>query len=149
MKIIDLLNKIAKGEEVPKKIAIQNDVLIYNEDEILNLQDCYYMADEEDATWKIWAYELNDEVEIIEEETEEIIEVCGSLFTKSEYDKLAYSEEEKKIPEKIDNLIGYDIQQFDDLKEYVEITTNDLFGKVNKVIDKVNQVIDYLKSKGE
>ena len=70
MKVIDLLNKIANGEEAPKKIAIQNEVLIYNEDEILNLQDCYYRVDEEDATWRIWAYKLNDKVEIIEEEKE-------------------------------------------------------------------------------
>lgn len=76
MKIIDLLNKIANGEEVPKKIAIQNEVLIYNEDEILCLQDCYYIADDEDATWKIWAYKLNDEVEIIEEEKKIPEKIC-------------------------------------------------------------------------
>jgi len=64
-------------------------------------------------------------------------------------DTVEIIEEEKKIPEKLDHLIGYDIQQFDDLKEYVEITTNDLFGEVNKVIDTLNQLIDYLKSKGE
>jgi hypothetical protein len=64
-------------------------------------------------------------------------------------DEVEIIEEEKKIPEKLDHLIGYDIQQFDDLKEYVEITTNDLFGKINKVIDTLNQLSDYLKSKGE
>ena len=72
---------------------------------------------------------LNDEVEIIDE-----VEIL---------------EEPKGIPEKIDHLIGYDIRQFDDLKEYVEITTNDLFGKVNKITDILNQVLDYLESKGE
>ena len=68
MKIIDLLNKIANGEEVPKKIKIGYDVLIHNEKYNLFLQDYYYMTDEENATWKIWAYRLNDEVEILEEE---------------------------------------------------------------------------------
>ena len=63
--------------------------------------------------------------------------------------KKSVVEEPKGIPEKLDHLIGYDIQQFDDLKEYVEIATNDLFGKVNKIIDTLNQVLDYLKSKGE
>ena len=58
-------------------------------------------------------------------------------------------EEPKGIPEKIDHLIGYDIRQFDDLKECVEITTNDLFGKVNKITDILNQVLDYLESKGK
>lgn len=69
---------------------------------------------------------LNDEIEIL--------------------DKI---EEEKKIPEKEDELIYYNIQDFDDLKEYVEITTNDVFGKINKIINKQNEIIDYLKSKGE
>lgn len=68
MKVINLLNKIANGEEVPKKIAIQNKVLVYNEDEILNLQDCYYMNDDEDATWQIWDYKLNEKVEILDDE---------------------------------------------------------------------------------
>lgn len=68
MKVIDLLNKIANGEEVPKKIVIKNVELIYNEDLILNLQDCYYKSNVENATWDIWAYQLNEEVEIIEEE---------------------------------------------------------------------------------
>ena len=31
MKIIDLLNKIAKGEEVPKKIDYNREIFIYNE----------------------------------------------------------------------------------------------------------------------
>lgn len=82
MKTIDLLNKIANGEEVPKKIAIQNDVLIYNEEnKILFLQDYYYMNDVKDETWKIWAYSLNDEVEILDNEDEDIEELpiwCSS-----------------------------------------------------------------------
>ena len=51
--------------------------------------------------------------------------------------------EDKKI-EKLDYLIGYNIQLFDDLKEYVEITTNDLFRKTNKIINKINEIIDRL-----
>jgi hypothetical protein len=121
IKIIDLLNMISKGEEVPKKIK-------YN-DKIFICDGFYYIY--ENKTFNeynrleefiSYSSDLNDEVEIVEE---------------------------NKIPEKLDHLIGYDIQQFDDLKEYVEITTNDLFGKVNKVIDTLNGVIDYLKSKGE
>lgn len=50
-------------------------------------------------------------------------------------------EKDKKI-EKLDHLIGYDIRQFEDLREYIEITTNDLFGKTNKIIDKINEIID-------
>jgi len=106
MKIIDLLNKIANGEEVSKKIAIQNEVLIYNEGEILNLQDCYYMADDEDATWKIWAYELNEEVEILEEE--------------------------KKIPEKLHHC--YTSTDNEDIKFLIK-NINEFVDKYNELLD--------------
>ena len=145
MKIIDLLNKIANGEEVPKKIAIQNKVLIYNEDEILNLQDCYYMVDDEDATWEIWAYELNDKVEILEEEPRNI-NMCGSWLTKSEYDKFVKGEEEKKMPEKLEEfdiqgleVSGYSMTQAEYLLE-------DGIRENRKMI---NWILDYLKSKGD
>lgn len=81
---------------------------------------------------------LNDEVEILEEEPRDI-EVCGSWFTKSEYDKLAHSEEKKKIPEKLDVL--------------VEVMSLDKIGALTNEIGEIqrrfNQLIDYLKSKGE
>lgn len=110
MKIIDLLNKIANGEEVPKKIAIQNKVLVYNEDEILNLQDCYYMNDE-DATWKIWAYELNDEVEILDEnEEKELPEKLHHCYMESE------NEEIKFIIQNINDLAD----KYNDLLDYLE-----------------------------
>lgn len=58
MKVIDLLNKIANGEEVPKKIKIKQ--WEYNiEDENLEYE-LFDRLFEED-------FELNDEVEILEE----------------------------------------------------------------------------------
>ena len=120
MKIIDLLNKIANGEEVPTIILFNS--YKYRFDKI----DRVYRNIRGNSTLgeinELDLY-LNDEVEIIEEE--------------------------KGIPEKEDELIRYNIQEFDNLKEFVEITTNDVFGKINKVIDKLNVVIDYLKSKGD
>lgn len=81
--------------------------------------------------------------------TEEIIEECKNAIDQIiEFEEIL-DDEEKGLPEQLDHLIGYDIQQFDDLKEYVEITTNDLFGEVNKVIDTLNQLSDYLKSKAK
>ena len=124
MKIIDLLNKIANGEEVPYAIK----------------WGCH------DFRWFVYEYKAKGELG--EPTLLDYLAQCPQMLNDKiiTFDKI---EEEKKIPEKIDHLIGYDIQQFDDLKEYVEITTNDLFGKINKVIDTLDNLIDYLKSKGE
>ena len=65
IKVIELLNKIANGEEIPKKIKFKNIIFILNSsnayateksaEEILNFI-CYNFSD------------LNEEVEIIEDE---------------------------------------------------------------------------------
>lgn len=62
IKVIDLLNKIANNEEVPKKIMFDAWLYIYDEEE-----KTYY--DEEDRTlWQSYNFKiLTDEVEIIEE----------------------------------------------------------------------------------
>jgi len=128
MKIIDLLNKIANGEEVPKKIIF--DGTYWNRK--IGEKNVYYVDENNVLELFIYLFRhnltltLNDEVEIIE-------------------DKI----EEKKIPEKLDHFIGYDIDQFDNLKEFTDIITNDLVFKTNQVIDTLNQVIDCLKSKGD
>ena len=61
MKIIDLLNKIANGEEVPKKIKYHDAIFTLREE-----KDDYINA----YTWftnEIGFNNLNDEVEIIKE----------------------------------------------------------------------------------
>ena len=64
IKIIDLLVKIAKGEEVPKKIKYENDIYIHAGNY------CYY-CDETNLILsdRLFAEysKLNDEVEMIEE----------------------------------------------------------------------------------
>jgi hypothetical protein len=67
MKVIDLLNKIANGEEVPKKIK-------YNDIEYTHI-DNYCYADENSRllSYEIYAeqHRLNDEIEIIEDTPKE------------------------------------------------------------------------------
>ena len=99
MKVIDLLNKIANGEEIPNKITIRNNTLIYNKDHLLNLQDYYYMDDEEDATWKIWWYDLNDEVEIIEKDKE--IKKLPPSF----YENACLTKQDRDVANKINEII--------------------------------------------
>jgi hypothetical protein len=73
MKIIDLLNKIAKGEEVPKKFRYDDEVFVYRKNDyqyehgnISFFRDyCSPIYDLEDCLST-----FNKEVEIIEEEKE-------------------------------------------------------------------------------
>ena len=132
MKVIDLLNKIANGEEY------RNCNLIWH-----SKITGQHMKENIDAGTFIYEslfykdITLNDEVEILEEEPRDI-EVCGSLFTKSGYDKLTHSEEEKKIPEKLD--------------KYADVSGDLACGwsfAEKKLKDKIDEIIDYLKNKGD
>lgn len=121
MKIIDLLNKIANGEEVPQKIKVGNKIYNYEKFNI-GKGDNYFTAEWEevkgyrisyDGTYyylEIRDYNLNDEVEILEEE--------------------------KKIPEKLTAISNFD-----------EITITYPSNEI--LMNKINSIIDYLKSKGE
>ena len=75
IKVIDLLDKIANGEEVPKKIKYKGDILKYDED----IKD--YMGISKTGSGSFFNYLFvnnatdkfnNDEVEIIEESEQEI-----------------------------------------------------------------------------
>ena len=106
MKIIDLLNRIAKGEEVPKKIKINNIVYEYRGymycTEKANYQDI------EDYLFGKWNFNiLNDEVEIIEEvedkEYEDIEEL--NLDTDELLKKVVITAQDYVIEDKINALI--------------------------------------------
>ena len=78
MKIIDLLNKIANGEEMPEKIRYYNTLYYWdveNKDYRDNLNESF-------RAYHDFLTILNDEIEIIEEKTHKI---CGTWFTESEY----------------------------------------------------------------
>ena len=65
MKVIDLLNKIANGEEVPKKIKFEDYIYEYNikEEDYYNEKYCDGILD----SIALFS-QLNDEIEILEEE---------------------------------------------------------------------------------
>ena len=85
MKVIDLLVKISKGEEVPKEIKIENDELYFSKykntyvfEDGGNLNWCYYVTNKS----------LTDEIEIIEEEKEiEEIKMIGCNMEIDLFDK--------------------------------------------------------------
>lgn len=76
IKIIDLLNKIANGEELPKKIKYKCDIYVIGED-VCN-KDAKYINEKKDDDgytrylFQDWILDviLNDEVEILDEEDE-------------------------------------------------------------------------------
>lgn len=127
MKIIDLLNKIANGEEVPKKIRVHYRVFekYLNHNAYLNTEDeenYKYLTDlprlfDDDRDW------LNEEVEIIEEQ--------------------------KKIPEKLPYYSMEKIQKAKNKDEWHEERISLLEKRVNDLHIKMNDLLDYLKSKGE
>ena len=92
MKIIDLLNKIANGEEVPKKIKYKEKIFIY----CSNTRK--YYNENIDLFLEFYSGELlNDEVEIIEEQQDidiqkldENIKYCN-IIEHSENEKILFN----------------------------------------------------------
>lgn len=67
MKIIDLIQKIANGEEVPKKIKYHNDIHILQKSNSTKPLNFYYCKESHCHLFgTFYNYDLNDEVEIIE-----------------------------------------------------------------------------------
>ena len=103
MKIIDLLNKIAKGE-IPKRIIYDDKQWTYDE----KIED-YITYDDSRIDWKYTIMEyINDEIEIIEEDKK--IEKLPNVFGISEYkdvEQLAWEVEKRynEIVHKFDELI--------------------------------------------
>lgn len=134
MRIIDLLVKIANGEEVPKKIKYKSFILERTESsEVKRL----YVDEQGMYFPEYYSFDLNDEVEIIEEEPRDI-EVCGSLFTKSECDKLAGIKEDKKIERIGANNYKWNYKY--DIKTPQAVVDN-----LELVRQKINEIIDYLE----
>lgn len=98
-------------------------------------------------------YEELVEMGLVKEEPRDI-EVCGTWITKTEYDKLAHCEEEKKIPTLNDIRESYGLPRIEEKKIPEKlpktVTDNACSSKDMRLIAiTINQLIDYLKSKGE
>ena len=127
MKVIDLLNKIANGEEVPRKIKYNKKIYEWKE------YDCGYQKKEKIDWIKEWGY---------------VAEVNRTYFYlkhcfKNLNDEVEIIEEEKKIPEKLE----YEVK-FEKGELVINGFTFDYEQKL-QIIITINEIIDYLKSKGE
>ena len=138
MKVIDLYNKIANDEKLPKKIKYKNCIF-----ENRFVVDYWCKETETCLDRLILMQNLNDEVEIVEEKKEKNFTGWKVYQDGIEVFSVEHSaEEEKKIPEK---LIPTSLKGIDNLDEKIEIAHIDTIS----VIDTVNEIIDYLNNKGD
>lgn len=129
MKVIDLLNKIANGEDVPAKIKFRNNIFRYT--------GCSYYCDAMCTTlFNIYNFSiLNEKVEIIKDK--EMCHKCGKY--PCEYNQtycefcLGISEEDKKIEK-----IG--VNHLQTIKKWKRAKV--LGNKINEIIDKINKLED-------
>lgn len=129
MKIIDLLNKIANVEELPKKIYCFNREFY--------LKGNTYFGDTFTLMHYIQEEDLNNEVEILEEEKkipEKHINNYGDLIILGQQDN--WLEPTIETDQKINA----------QLNPYVFEAINENFKDIE---NKIYEIIDYLKSKGE
>ena len=105
MKVIDLLNKIANGEEVPKKIKFDNKYW----NRICSEKYPYYVNDNDSDLFiyffrKNLTFSLNDEVEIIEEHNEEPQE---HKIPEKIKDKYCSQISKVKLAQKVNEILDY------------------------------------------
>lgn len=128
MKIIDILNKIVNGEEVPKKIKINGYIYEYQGDD-------YLYIDKNNDNHEYWLFSdsYTNKFQWLD------------VFLKTEVEII---EEEKKIPEKID--VWYDPIKDTKLERHDTDTSIEILAAMcDDLKDKYNEILDYLKSKGD
>ena len=120
MKIIDLLNKIANGEETPKKIKYKNE--IYERYQNITINNLYYYQVPNKCKFLIdqlsLASDLLDEVEIIEEPKK--IEKISWSEKKSLAGELTANEKQNILArrtEKLKSSLNELIDEINNLKE--------------------------------
>ena len=108
IKIIDLLNKIANGEEVPKKIKYKNEIYILNKN-TETIDDLYRLGHNEGIDWLSHInITLHDIVEIIEEQQDidiQSIEEMNLSSTPTKYEVILHKlvQAVKQLDNKINN----------------------------------------------
>ena len=172
MKIIDLLNRIANGEELPKKIKYEGDIWELNTlENTYDNGECCLFEDYIDKKYLITDV-LNDEVEIIEEDKKDKdkdkeieIYINGEKIELFDYEPLKqgeyfYKENGKWYVHKLKN-VSKIIEEDKKIKklpyyDYKEITSENNRDKfiekllekhdkrLNDYHEKIDEIIDYL-----
>ena len=105
IRVIDLLNKIANGEEVPKRVKYKGIIFENKDGDLLNDINCSLFEHRSCGVEKLLPM-LNDEVEIIEEE-KKIPEKLGEYADVSGDLACDWTFGEKKLKDKINEIIDY------------------------------------------
>ncbi|MBR6689739.1 MAG: hypothetical protein IKL65_00210 [Bacilli bacterium] len=154
MKIIDLLNKIAKGEMIGTKFEYENDYFMVGDSGQINrytnesFKEIEYPYDNLGSDYD----SLNDEIEIIEDVQPIIVNMTESEYM--EYLDWRNEQEFEPFKEEIDKINYYQKNKTEfqvDYKEDGEIKHFCLNKKQRYFADKVNELIDEVNKlkKGE
>lgn len=150
MRIIDLLNKIANGEEVPKTIKYKDEIRQYVDNDkdytSCNSDEYYLFYDTMKARTGVeFANALNDEVEIIEDTPKVQVEMTEKEYNEYLDSKLDTTEEDEKIEklaQRIDTgLFGSQIKNEIEVVNTINKQANylsEIVSKINEIIDKIN-----------
>lgn len=149
MKIIDLLNKIAKGEEVPEKIFYSDKIWYWDTRENDYVEDYkrlfnYYLDE-------CLISSLNDEIEIIEEDKkDEEIELyvngekvdITDIYEPLKQGEFFYKENGKWYIHKLKN-VSFVIEEDKKIEKLLMIDgTDNILLAINQTRRKINEIID-------
>ena len=110
MKIIDLLNKIANGEEVPNKIKYCRTIFYYDDNS-------------------------RDYISISNEFNSGGISICKYIFGGNLNDEVEILEEENKIPEKLTTWFSLEKDCENDNIQYANCNFETMYEKINEICD--------------
>lgn len=139
MRVIDLLNKIANGKEVPKKIRVYGDIFVFDDSNKI-------YEHEETRTNLLSIYNgniLNYEVEVIQEkeETKPITKEIEALgYACGEIQKCFISGWEKSLKNKSLNEEDKKIERIDEIT--FRSSTDNI--KEEVLLYKINEIIKYI-----
>ena len=156
MKVIELLNKIANGEEVPKKIKYKDDIYTHVDNNCYVCEETYEILSN-----SIYAEHnsLNDEVETIEEDKKDKeieIYVNGEkvditdIFEPLKQGEYFYKENDKWYVHKLKN-VSFVMEKDKKIKRIGKLNQVEDKQNLNNYMlrDKINEIIDYLNKERE
>jgi hypothetical protein len=104
MKVIDLLNKIANGEDTPEKIIFKNELYILKKWE--NIEETDYVCESTgNLLGDIYLTSLNEKVQIIEDTPKEDKKIEKFYFSVYQDQKLGGREVIEPLETKINEII--------------------------------------------